>query len=252
MKRMPMMVGNWKMNLGPAASAVLAREIRAGAGEYASVQRVLCPAFPSLAAVSEAVADSGILVGAQNCHAADQGAFTGEVSSVMLRELVSYVIVGHSERRTFSAESDSEVNRKTAAVLEQDLIPIICVGENEAENEAGDTRSVVERQVSAALDGVPSILARKVVMAYEPVWAIGTGRAATAHHAQEVCGEIVRLQLAELYDGELAETVPVLYGGSTKPDNIEGFMEQPDVDGALIGGASLNGSDYCNMVARVA
>ncbi len=252
MTRRPLMIGNWKMNLGPAAAQVLATEIRQRVADKHGVGRILCPTFPALPAVLEALTGSDIQVGAQNCHAADQGAYTGEVSCAILQELVSHVIVGHSERRTLLGETDQDVNQKTRAALGRGLIPIVCVGENEAQNAAGETHSVVTRQVSAALYQVPRQEAARVILAYEPVWAIGTGKAATDQYAGEVCGDIIRLLLADLYDAEVAETVSILYGGSTNPGNIQGFMAQPDVDGALIGGASLSSQDYGTMVSLVA
>ncbi len=252
MTRRPLMVGNWKMNLGPAAAKVLATEIRQTVANTSSVDRIVCPAFPALTTVREALAGSDIQVGAQNCHAADQGAYTGEVSCAILKELVSHVIVGHSERRTLFRETDQDVNQKTAAALHLGLIPIVCVGEDAAQHAAGETRSVVTRQVTAALRQIARQDALKVVLAYEPVWAIGTGKAATHRYAAEVCGDMIRLLLADLYDAEVAETVSILYGGSTNPGNIQGFLAQPDVDGALIGGASLSSRDYGAMVSLVA
>ena len=246
------MVGNWKMNLGPTAARALATEIRQAVADKSSVGRIVCPAFPALTAVLDALAGSDIQVGAQNCHAADQGAYTGEVSCTILTELVSHVIVGHSERRTLCGETDQDVNQKAMAALRLGLIPIICVGEDEAQNAVGATRRVVTHQVTAALSQVSRQDALKVILAYEPVWAIGTGKAATDQYAGEVCGDMIRLLLADLYDAEVAETVPILYGGSTNPGNIQGFMAQPDVDGALIGGASLSSQDYSAMVSLVA
>ncbi len=252
MTRRPLMVANWKMNLGPAAAKTLATEIRHTVADKSGVDCILCPTFPALMAVLEALAGSDIQVGAQNCHAADQGAYTGEVSCAILQDLVSHVIVGHSERRALFGETDQDVNQKTVAVLRRGLTPIICVGEDETQNTAGETHRVITRQVTAALKHVSRQNATQVVLAYEPVWAIGTGKAATDQYAGEVCGGMIRLLLADLYDVEVAETVPILYGGSTNPGNIQGFMAQPDVDGALIGGASLSSQDYSAMVSRAA
>lgn len=249
MTRKPMMVANWKMNLGPAASGALATEIMEALNNHLEVDCILCPAFPALPVVRDLLSGTDIQIGAQDCHVAEQGAFTGEVSCSMLKELVSHVIVGHSERRMHCGETDQDVNQKVAASLSQGLIPIICVGENEVQNASGAAQAVITRQVTAALEHAARQEAARVILAYEPVWAIGTGKAATDQYAGEVCGEVIRLLLADLYDAELAESVPILYGGSTNPGNIQGFMAQPDVDGALIGGASLSSDQYCAMVS---
>ncbi len=252
MIRSPIMVGNWKMNLGLVAASTLAEEIRQSVAGVNTVTRILCPTFPVLAAVRDALAGTEIHIGAQNCHAADQGAYTGEVSCTILKELVSHVIIGHSERRSLFGETDHDVNQKVTTALAHGLIPIICVGEDESQNAAHETRRVVTRQVTTALGGLSCDEASRVILAYEPVWAIGTGKAASDRYAGEVCGDLIRLLLADLHNAELAETVPILYGGSTSPSNIEAFMAQPDVDGALIGGASLSSQDYTAMVSRVA
>ena len=252
MTRSPIMVGNWKMNLGPAAACTLAKEICQSVADAKTVTRILCPSFPVLAAVRDTVAGTEIQTGARNCHAADQGAYTGEVSCTILKELVSHVIIGHSERRTLFGETDRDVNQKVTSALAHGLVPIICVGEDEIQNAEKETRAVVTRQVTTALNGLSCEEASRVILAYEPVWAIGTGKAASDRYAGEVCGDLMRLLLADLYNAELAVTVPILYGGSTNPSNIEAFMAQPDVDGALIGGASLSSKDYSDMVSLVA
>ncbi len=252
MARIPIMAGNWKMNLAPAAAAALATEIREKTETITQVERIVCPAFPALPAVQASLAGSTLKLGGQNLHAEDSGAFTGEVSGPMLASLVSHVILGHSERRTYCHESDKDVNLKVLAALRADLIPIICVGESAAENQTNETRAVITRQVTAALQDVAAASAARMVIAYEPVWAIGTGLAATPEIANEVCGEVIRLQVAELYDGNVAENVRILYGGSTNPDNIAAFMREADIDGALIGGAALSGDSYSRMVVQTA
>jgi triosephosphate isomerase len=250
--RKPMMAGNWKMNKTPAEAQALAQAIRAAVADVASVDRVICPPFVALPAVHAAVAGSGIAVGAQNMHWADSGAYTGEVSAAMLHGLAEYVILGHSERRQYFAETDATVNQKLLAALTHGLIPIVCVGESLAQNEAGETHAVVSRQVTAAFAGVSATQAAQVVVAYEPIWAIGTGRAATAAQAQTTCGETVRATLAALYGDAVSQQMRVLYGGSANAKNIGEIMQQPDIDGALIGGASLKAEEYAAMVHTTA
>jgi len=250
--RKPMMAGNWKMNKTPAEAMALAQAIRATVGEVNSVDRVLCPTYLSLAGVAKALEGSTIAVGAQNVHWADSGAFTGEISAPMLKGLAGYVIIGHSERRQYFGETDETVNKKVVAALEHNLIPILCVGETLAQNEAGQTHVIVTNQVAAALAGVPESQVSQLIVAYEPIWAIGTGRAATADQAQATCGATVRTTIAELYGDATAAIVRILYGGSTNPKNIGEIMQQPDIDGALIGGASLKAEDYSSMITTTA
>ena len=250
--RKPMMAGNWKMNKTPAESTALAQAIRDAVAGLSSVDRVLCPPYLGLANVAKTLEGSSIAVGAQNMHWADSGAFTGEISAPMLKGLAEYVIIGHSERRQFFAESDETVNKKVLAALNHGLIPILCVGETLAQNDAGATHAVVSSQVKAALAGVSSAQLEQIVVAYEPIWAIGTGRAATAEQAQATCGGTVRATLVELYGDAAAQTVRVLYGGSTNAKNIGEIMQQPDIDGALIGGAALKAEDYSSMVNTTA
>ncbi len=246
--RVPMMAGNWKMNQTIPEAIALARGICELASEYDNVERVICPSFVCLSAVRSVVADVSILLGAQNMHWADRGPYTGEISPTMLEGLVQYVILGHSERRQHFCETDETVNRKVQAALAHGLTPIVCVGESLEQNQAGETYAFVGRQVRAALEGLGPEQVGQLVFAYEPIWAIGTGRAATPEQAEEVCSNVVRGTLRELYGHELAEAVRILYGGSTNPDNIQAFMEQPDIDGALIGGASLKADSYAAMV----
>jgi triosephosphate isomerase len=250
--RKPMMAGNWKMNLVPAEATLLAQAIREAVAEVTSVDRVLCPPYLALANVHNTVQGSTIAVGAQNVHWAESGAYTGEISAPMLKGLAEYVIIGHSERRQYFAETDETVNKKLHTLLNHGLLPIVCVGETLAQNDAGDTHAVVSAQVKAALVGVEGSRLAEIVIAYEPIWAIGTGRAATAAQAQATCGETVRSTLVELYGSEIAQSVRVLYGGSTNAKNIGEIMQQPDIDGALIGGASLKADDYSSMVQTTA
>jgi triosephosphate isomerase (TIM) len=250
--RKPMMAGNWKMNKTPSESVVLAQAIRDAVAEVASVDRVICPPYVALSAVHGAIQGSSIALGAQNMHWADSGAYTGEISAPMLKGLADYVIIGHSERRQYFAETDEIVNKKLHAALTHGIIPIVCVGETLAQNEARETHAVVGLQVQAALEGVDGSQLQQVIIAYEPIWAIGTGRAATAQQAQTTCGETVRGTLAALYGDAIAQTVRILYGGSTNAKNIGEIMQQPDIDGALIGGASLKADDYSAMVQKTA
>lgn len=246
--RKPMMAGNWKMNKTPSEATALAQAIRAAVADVTTVDRVLCPTYLALANVQKALEGSSIATGAQNVHWADNGAFTGEVSPPMLKDLAHYVIIGHSERRQFFGETDETVNKKVHAALAHGLVPIVCVGETLEQNDAGHTHVVVSNQVAEALTGLSSEQVAQLVIAYEPIWAIGTGRAATAEQAQATCGGTVRSTLAELYGAEVAESVRILYGGSTNAKNIAEIMQQPDIDGALIGGASLKAEDYGAMV----
>lgn len=252
MSRIPIMAGNWKMNLSPSEAGQLAGEIRKAAEGFSQVERILCPAFPALSTVNQVLADSSIQVGAQNMHSEPAGSFTGEVSASMLVDLVSHVILGHSERREFAGETDADVNAKTLTALRHGLIPIVCVGESAEENQAGETQTVITRQLTRILEGVTPADMPRVIVAYEPVWAIGTGLAASPEQANHICGEVIRILIADLYDGDIAEQVRILYGGSTNASNIAGFMAERDIDGALIGGASMSGDSYSAMVEATA
>lgn len=246
--RKPMMAGNWKMNKTVDEAVALAGAIRAAVGDYERVDRVLCPPFVALTAVRAALAGTSLAVGAQNVHWEASGAFTGEVSAPMLKGLVDYVIIGHSERRQYFAESDEIVNKKIHAALAHGLTPIVCVGETLAQNKSGETAAIVSGQVTAALEGLTGDQVQSLVIAYEPIWAIGTGLAATAEGAGEVCGGVVRRVIHELCGREVADRIRILYGGSTNEKNIAEIMAQPDIDGALIGGASLKAESYAAMV----
>jgi triosephosphate isomerase len=242
-----MMAGNWKMNMTIPEAVALARAIREQVNDVNDVDRVVCPPFVDLPAVQAELAGSNIAVGAQNMHWAASGAYTGEVSAGMLKGLVQYVILGHSERRQYFCETDESVNKKTVAALAAGLVPIVAVGESLAQNERGETQSFVSGQVRAALNGLTAEQVAGLVIAYEPIWAIGTGRAATSQQANDICG-LVRQTVAELYGAETAAAVRVLYGGSTNDKNIREIMEQPEIDGALIGGAALKADSYVAMV----
>jgi triosephosphate isomerase (TIM) len=240
--------GNWKMHKTAAEARALVKDLRALAeGPAAEVEVAVAPPFTALAAAGEALRGSKIELAAQNVHAEPQGAFTGEVSAGMLAEAgVRHVIVGHSERRQLFGETDEGVRRKVGAVLGAGMRPIVCVGELLAEREAGRTLEVVGRQVRGALAGLPPAVVAALTVAYEPVWAIGTGKTASSAQAQEVHAAI-RALLREMAGGS-ADAVRIQYGGSVKPDNARELMAQPDVDGALVGGASLKAQDFVQIV----
>ena len=230
----------------------LAREMVAVLTAYPAVERVLCPPFLALSAVRPLLAGTGLGLGAQNMHWEKSGAYTGEVSAAMLAGLCQYVIVGHSERRQYFCETDETVNKKVKAALAAGLTPIICVGENLAENERGATAEIVTGQTRAAYAGLSAEDANKTVIAYEPVWAIGTGKAATAAGANAVIGLNIRGALADLYSSEVADAVRVQYGGSVNGANAAEYFSQPDIDGALVGGASLKPADFAAIVKAAA
>ena len=245
--RKPMMAGNWKMNKTVPEALALTRQIYQLVGDTTVVEQLLCPPSLCLHPLKTLTAGMPFSLGAQNCHWQESGAFTGEISPPMLRGLAQYVILGHSERRQQFGETDETVNKKTHAALAQELAPIVCVGESLSQNERGETVSFITAQVQAALDGLSADQLQSLVIAYEPIWAIGTGRAATAQTAGDICG-LLRTILRQMHSDAVADTTRVLYGGSTKPDNISAIMEQPDIDGALIGGASLEAGSYAEMV----
>ena len=249
MTRRCFIAGNWKMNKSVAESLVLVRELRNAISVVRDrVEVAIAPPFTALHPVSKALEDSNISLAAQNCHAAESGAFTGEIGAPMLKELgVSYVILGHSERRQLFGETDAGVNRKTAAVLKAGMLPIICVGETLDEREASRTLAVVETQLKGCLGGFGAAEGAKFVIAYEPVWAIGTGKTATSRQAQEVHAHI-RSLLTGLWGADTAQQVRIQYGGSVKADNAAELLSQPDIDGALVGGVSLKAADFAAIV----
>jgi triosephosphate isomerase len=247
--RTPIIAGNWKMNKTVAETLELIREIRQSLGEAPEkVEVVLCPPFTSLWVARNSLGRSKYGLGAQDLYWELKGAFTGEVSPAMLAELVTYVIVGHSERRQYFGETDETVNKKVKAALANGLRPILCVGEVLAEFEAGKTDEVVSRQTRAGLAGLAAEQMANVVIAYEPVWAIGTGKAATGSGANAVVAHAIRGPLGEMFGQAVAEATRVQYGGSVTPANIAEFMAQPDLDGGLVGGASLKAADFAEIV----
>jgi triosephosphate isomerase len=242
--RRPLVAGNWKMNTTRSEAVALAGALRAPLEALGDVDTAVCPPFVWLASVGEVLAGSTVGVGAQHSHFEAKGAFTGEVAPNMLVDLgCRYVIVGHSERRTLFGETDALVAKKLRAAQAHGLIPIVCVGENLAQREGGETEQVVGDQVRAALDGLSPDEVSRLVIAYEPIWAIGTGRAATAGQANETIGQI-RTRVASLSGAEAASAVPIQYGGSVTPANAQELFGQPEIDGALVGGASLKAPDF--------
>ena len=240
----PIVAGNWKMNTDIAGGTALAAAIAAGVGAIAGVDLVVCPPFVSLAAVRDAVAGSGVRVGAQNMHADGNGAFTGEIAPPMLVGLCEYVIIGHSERRQFFGETDDSVGRKVAAAVAHELRPIVCVGETLSERESGNAAEVIRWQVTSALAELDAGDADGLVIAYEPVWAIGTGRAATPEIADQIMGGAIRSTVAAVLGLDVAAAVPLLYGGSVNAANAAEFAAVENVNGALVGGASLDAGSF--------
>jgi triosephosphate isomerase len=251
-KPLPFIAGNWKMHKTVAEALALVRELRGMVSMIRDqVEIAVAPPFTALQPVVKAVEGSNIKVAGQNCHWEAKGAFTGEVAADMLKEAgCAYVIIGHSERRQFFGETDETVNKRLKAVFKAGLKPILCVGETLAEREAGRTLAVVERQVNGGLAGLPADEAKIIVIAYEPVWAIGTGKVATNAQAQEVHASIRKL-LASAYGQSVAAGIRIQYGGSVKPDNAVELLAQPDIDGALVGGASLKADDFAKIIKAV-
>ena len=244
--RKPIIAGNWKMNNTPEEGVALVKElIPMVAGAKCDV--VVCPTFPCLPAVGEAIKGTNIKLGAQNVHFEEKGAFTGEVSAAMLKDVgVEYVIIGHSERRQYFGETDETVNKRTKAAVKAGLTPIICVGESLEQREKGITREIVSMQTKLALEGLVAGEVANIVIAYEPIWAIGTGKTATADEADETIGDI-RAAVREVY-GDAADKIRIQYGGSMNPKNVAELMAKKEIDGGLIGGASLKALDFSKVV----
>lgn len=254
--RKPFVAGNWKMYKTVAEARHLVAEMVPGLQAVSTVEKVLCPPFTALLAVAALLEGSEIGLGAQNVHWELAGAFTGEISPLMVAEFCRYVIIGHSERRTYFGESDEIVNRKVQAALSQGLIPILCVGETLQERESGQTNAVVARQLRRALNGVEQAVAQSganaLVIAYEPVWAIGTGRPSTPEGAARVVAEVIRPTLAEQFGEVVAQGMRVLYGGSVTAANASQFFAEAEIDGALVGGASLKAEEFVAIVRAAA
>jgi triosephosphate isomerase len=246
--RKPLVAGNWKMFKNVAEARQLVADLIPSLAPLTSVERVLCPPFTSLLAVRALLEGTSIGLGAQNVHWEESGAYTGEIAPYMLAEFCQYVIIGHSERRAYFGETDETVNKKVKAAVSHGLVPIVCVGETLVENEAGETAQVVKRQIELGLEGISINDWSRLVVAYEPVWAIGTGKAATADGANQVIGEYIRSTLVKMLDENAASLIRILYGGSVKGSNAAEFFKKSDIDGALVGGASLKVSDFAQIV----
>ena len=247
-KRRPIMAGNWKMNKTTAEARDLVGKLIPLIGGIKERDVVLAPPFTALQAVAEAIKGTGVALSAQNLHWEDKGAFTGEISAEMLLDLgCKYVIIGHSERRQYFGETDETVNKRLRQALNKGLLPIVCVGETLKEREAGAANGVIERQVAGALQGVTAAEMAKVIIAYEPVWAIGTGKTATPEQANEI-HSFIRIKVQVAYGKEVAGSLRIQYGGSVTPENVSALMSMPDIDGALVGGASLKPESFAALV----
>jgi triosephosphate isomerase len=247
--RIPFVAGNWKMNTTATEAEQLVLEMLDKLDRIKGVEKVVCPPFVSLISISMMLQDSSIKLGAQNMYFETKGAYTGEISPLMLRELCEFVILGHSERRWYFKETDEIVNKKVRAALANKLKPILCVGERLEENEAGKTEDVINRQVTAALNGIEPV--RDLVIAYEPIWAIGTGKAASGAQAAATI-RFIRGVTAKLWNKSMAQDLRVLYGGSVTGANIAEFISYPEIDGALVGGASLKAEEFVGIVEQTA
>jgi len=250
--RTPLVAGNWKMNMTVEAARSLVYAMSASLRDIRGVEMVLCPPFTALLAVQALLEGSDIGLGAQNMHWQEKGAFTGEVSPSMVRELCRYVILGHSERRSLFGETDETANRRARAAEKADLTPIFCVGETLQEYESGRTSEVVGRQIRLGLAGLQPASAPRIVVAYEPVWAIGTGRASSAKAANDVVGQVIRPALGGLFGMEVAQAIRVLYGGSVTSANAGEYFACKEIDGALVGGASLKPDEFVAITRHAA
>lgn len=247
--REPLIVGNWKMNTNLTEARNLVRAMLGELDGIAQVEKVVCPPFISLPAIKELIKGTSIELGAQNMYFEDKGAYTGEISPLMLVDLCDFVIIGHSERRQHFTETDEIVNKKVKKALDVGLRPVLCVGESLEDNEAGRTEKVITGQVQAALAGVSST--SRLAIAYEPIWAIGTGRAATGKQANATIS-LIRSTVVSLWDNDTAQAVRILYGGSVTGSNIAEFIAEPEIDGALVGGASLKANEFVSIVNQTA
>jgi len=247
--RIPLIAGNWKMNTTVDEAVGLVKEMLPGLDDIDNVEKLVCPPFISLTSVRDILEGSSVRLGAQNLHYMEKGAYTGEISPQMLAGICEYVIIGHSERRQYFGDTNEVVNKKIRAALNAGLKPILCIGESLEENEAGKTEQVVTGQLRQSLAGID--YSGSFVIAYEPVWAIGTGRAATGMQANETI-ILVRRTIAKLWDDEIADDVRILYGGSVTAANTTEFLSQPDIDGALVGGASLKPDEFVRIARQTA
>ena len=245
--RTPLIAGNWKMNTTVSEAAELVYKMKDALDEIDGVEKVICPPFISLATIAEIIKDSSLKLGAQNTHFAEKGAYTGEISPLMLSGLCHFVIVGHSERRQYFNDTDEIVNKKVKAALKAGIAPILCVGEELEDNTAGRTAEVISRQLEQALDDIES--PDDTVIAYEPIWAIGNGKSASGREANATIG-LIRDKVADIFNTGAASAIRILYGGSVTADNIADFVGQPEIDGALVGGASLRVEQFISIVEQ--
>lgn len=252
MNRIPVVAGNWKMNKTVAEAGELVSIVKGKLSEIPNVEKVLCPPYIAIPALSEMLQGSEIGLGAQNLYWEDKGAYTGEISPGMVKEFCKYVIIGHSERRTFFGETDETVSRKVSVAIKVGLTPIVCVGETLEQYESGLTSEVVRRQIKVGLAQIEPASARRIIVAYEPVWAIGTGKASSGENANQVHQHEIRPGLSDLFGWETAAAIRILYGGSVTAANASEFFAFPDIDGALVGGASLKPDEFVAITKSAA
>ncbi|MFC1959398.1 triose-phosphate isomerase [Chloroflexota bacterium] len=246
--RTPIIAGNWKMHKSPAEAEAFVKELAPALEPYANVERVVCPPFLAIPGVSAALEGTPVKVGSQDVHFEDQGAYTARISPTMLQGYVEYIIIGHSECRRDLGHTDEIVNKKAKAALAHGFTPIIACGESLEQYEAGETESFVSTQIRGAYEGISAEDALKTVVAYEPIWAIGTGKSASPELAQGIVGGVVRKTLIDVYGNAVAQQIRIQYGGSVKPDNMADYISQPDIDGALVGGAALKVDAFTDLV----
>jgi triosephosphate isomerase len=247
--RVPLIAGNWKMNTTLPEAIRLVKDMLSELDNVSGIDKVVCPPFISLASIRNLIQGSTVKSGAQNLYFEEKGAYTGEISPVMLAGICEYAIIGHSERRQYFKETGELISKKVLAAIKHNLKPILCVGENLSDYEEGKTRDVVTEQIASSLAGINN--ASTLIIAYEPVWAIGTGKAATGRDANQTIG-LIRKLISERYDGAIAGNMRILYGGSVTAANIAEFASQPDIDGGLVGGASLNPAEFVSIVKKTA
>jgi triosephosphate isomerase len=248
--RKPLIAGNWKMHKTEAEAISLVRKLIQGVKSQAAVDVLLCPPFTSLSQLHKLLVSSPILLGAQNISEQKEGAYTGEISAEMASEFCSHVILGHSERRAIFHESDELINQKIQSALSVDLIPVLCVGELLEERESGEAANVISRQLQASLNGIHLSDPEKLVIAYEPIWAIGSGKSASANDTGSLIGGVIRPTLAGIWGEDTSQKIRVLYGGSVNPGNARGFFSQSEIDGALVGGASLSADKFLGIIEQ--
>ena len=250
--RTPIIAGNWKMHKTPAETTEFVSELAPQVAGFSGVETIVIPPYVALPGAAAAAGGTTVKVGAQDVHHAEKGAFTSSIAAHMLMGLVEYVIVGHSETRQYLGVTDELVNQKAHAALQHGLKPIIAMGENLEENEAGQTESVCQRQIRAAFEGIPAEALPNILIAYEPIWAIGTGKSADPETANSIIAKAIRATVEDLYGADAAQAMRIQYGGSVKPNNMLDYMQQPDIDGALVGGASLEVDSFVELIRLAA